>query len=281
MRTGYAAERAFVEKHAGSLMALDDLKTIRERIEARLHWEYGKTDRHAARRGRAGAAARLQRHRAQVRRTARRRGPRGESLLQPPARPDADADRGRRLLDQRRPGRGPHPQGGERHAGAGRDRRLRPRHAGRVDRRRRHLGRGDGGAGPGPDALVGPGGGRRAAGHRPLLRLDAQHPGAVPAAGAGRGLRLRAGQPAAVRDHRAQLEHGVPRVDHHRQRDQLRHHPARPLPRVAAPGQDRRGGAGGGAVGDALGDACRRRWRRAWPTHRWWRCSFAASGSSG
>jgi preprotein translocase subunit SecF len=42
VRTGYAAERAFVEKHAGSLMALDDLKTIRERIEARLHWEYGK-----------------------------------------------------------------------------------------------------------------------------------------------------------------------------------------------------------------------------------------------
>ena len=42
MRIGYAAERAFVEKHAGSLMALDDLKTIRERVEARLHWEYAK-----------------------------------------------------------------------------------------------------------------------------------------------------------------------------------------------------------------------------------------------
>jgi predicted exporter len=42
VRTGYAAERAFVEKHAGSLMALDDLKAIRARIEARLHWEYGK-----------------------------------------------------------------------------------------------------------------------------------------------------------------------------------------------------------------------------------------------
>jgi hypothetical protein len=42
VRTGYAAERAFVEKHAGSLIALDDLKTVRERIEARLHWEYGK-----------------------------------------------------------------------------------------------------------------------------------------------------------------------------------------------------------------------------------------------
>ena len=42
VRTGYVAERAFVEKHAGSLMALDDLKTIRERVEARLHWEYAK-----------------------------------------------------------------------------------------------------------------------------------------------------------------------------------------------------------------------------------------------
>ncbi len=42
VRTGYAAERAFVQKHAGSLMALDDLKTIRERVEARLHWEYAK-----------------------------------------------------------------------------------------------------------------------------------------------------------------------------------------------------------------------------------------------
>jgi uncharacterized protein len=42
VRTGYAAERAFVQKHAGSLMALDDLKTIRARVEDRLHWEYGK-----------------------------------------------------------------------------------------------------------------------------------------------------------------------------------------------------------------------------------------------
>jgi len=42
VRTGFAAERAFVEKHAGSLIALDDLQAIRERIEARLHWEYGK-----------------------------------------------------------------------------------------------------------------------------------------------------------------------------------------------------------------------------------------------
>ncbi|HXJ20400.1 MAG TPA: MMPL family transporter [Polyangia bacterium] len=42
VRTGYAAERAFVESHAGSLMALDDLRTIRQRIEDRLHWEYAK-----------------------------------------------------------------------------------------------------------------------------------------------------------------------------------------------------------------------------------------------
>jgi hypothetical protein len=42
VRTGFAAERAFVERHAGSLIALDDLQAVRERIEARLHWEYAK-----------------------------------------------------------------------------------------------------------------------------------------------------------------------------------------------------------------------------------------------
>jgi predicted RND superfamily exporter protein len=42
VRTGFAAERAFVEAHAGSLIALDDLRTIRQRIEDRLHWEYAK-----------------------------------------------------------------------------------------------------------------------------------------------------------------------------------------------------------------------------------------------
>ncbi len=42
VRTGYAAERAFVEAHAGSLIALEDLTTIRQRIEDRLHWEYAK-----------------------------------------------------------------------------------------------------------------------------------------------------------------------------------------------------------------------------------------------
>ena len=42
VRTGYAAERTFVETHAGSLIGLDDLKSIRQRIEDRLHWEYAK-----------------------------------------------------------------------------------------------------------------------------------------------------------------------------------------------------------------------------------------------
>ncbi len=42
VRTGFASERAFVEKHAGSLIALEDLRTIRQRIEDRLHWEYAK-----------------------------------------------------------------------------------------------------------------------------------------------------------------------------------------------------------------------------------------------
>jgi predicted RND superfamily exporter protein len=42
VRTGFATERAFVEDHAVGLLDLEDLKTIRERIEDRLHWEYGK-----------------------------------------------------------------------------------------------------------------------------------------------------------------------------------------------------------------------------------------------
>jgi predicted RND superfamily exporter protein len=42
VRTGFAAERAFVERHAGSLIDLEDLRTIRQRIEDRLHWEYGQ-----------------------------------------------------------------------------------------------------------------------------------------------------------------------------------------------------------------------------------------------
>jgi len=42
VRTGFAAERAFVEGHAAALLDLEDLKAIRERIEDRLRWEYGK-----------------------------------------------------------------------------------------------------------------------------------------------------------------------------------------------------------------------------------------------
>ena len=254
VRTGFAAERAFVEKHAGSLMALDDLKTIRERVEARLHWEYAKktdtlldadepappldfTDIEHKYAGQLGGGD------LEGNRFSNRQLGLTLMLIEVGGFSTSAAQAG-----------DPHPQGGGRHAGAGRDRRLRPRDEDRVHRRRRHLGRGDGRAGPGPDPLVGAGGGGRPAGHRPLLWMDAQHPGAVPAAGALRGLRLRAGQPAALPDHRAQFEHRVPGVDHHRQRDQLRHHPAGPLPRVAPAGEERRGGAGGGAVGDALGN---------------------------
>jgi predicted RND superfamily exporter protein len=42
VRTGFATERAFVENHAAALLDLEDLKTVRERIEERLHWEYAK-----------------------------------------------------------------------------------------------------------------------------------------------------------------------------------------------------------------------------------------------
>jgi predicted RND superfamily exporter protein len=42
VRTGFAAERAFVEGHGAALLDLEDLKTIRQRIEDRLHWEYAK-----------------------------------------------------------------------------------------------------------------------------------------------------------------------------------------------------------------------------------------------
>ena len=41
VRTGWQAERAFVEKHEAALLALSDLQLIRERIEDRIHWEYG------------------------------------------------------------------------------------------------------------------------------------------------------------------------------------------------------------------------------------------------
>jgi predicted RND superfamily exporter protein len=40
LRLGISAERAFVEGHAAQLLGVEDLRTIRERIEARLHYEY-------------------------------------------------------------------------------------------------------------------------------------------------------------------------------------------------------------------------------------------------
>lgn len=43
VRTGYEAERAFVSRHGAMLMDLGDLQLIRQRIEDRIHWEYGQT----------------------------------------------------------------------------------------------------------------------------------------------------------------------------------------------------------------------------------------------
>jgi predicted RND superfamily exporter protein len=43
VRLGFSAERAFIESHAPMLIDLVDLTIIRERIEDRLHYEYGKT----------------------------------------------------------------------------------------------------------------------------------------------------------------------------------------------------------------------------------------------
>jgi predicted RND superfamily exporter protein len=42
VRLGFAAERTFIERHAPMLVELSDLRMIRERIEDRLHYEYGK-----------------------------------------------------------------------------------------------------------------------------------------------------------------------------------------------------------------------------------------------
>jgi predicted RND superfamily exporter protein len=42
VRVGYKPEHDFVEKHAAMLLQLGDLQTIRERIEDRIHWEYGQ-----------------------------------------------------------------------------------------------------------------------------------------------------------------------------------------------------------------------------------------------
>jgi predicted RND superfamily exporter protein len=41
VRTGWQAERQFVETHTASLLALSDLQLIHARIEERIHWEYG------------------------------------------------------------------------------------------------------------------------------------------------------------------------------------------------------------------------------------------------
>jgi predicted RND superfamily exporter protein len=42
VRTGFQAEREFVEGHAALLMELGDLQEVRSRIEDRIHWEYGQ-----------------------------------------------------------------------------------------------------------------------------------------------------------------------------------------------------------------------------------------------
>ncbi|HVU52655.1 MAG TPA: MMPL family transporter [Polyangia bacterium] len=42
VRVGFKSEHEFVERHAAMLLPLADLRTIRERVEDRIHWEYGK-----------------------------------------------------------------------------------------------------------------------------------------------------------------------------------------------------------------------------------------------
>jgi predicted RND superfamily exporter protein len=42
VRTGFAAERAFIEKHAALLLDRADFQVVRERLEDRLRWEFGK-----------------------------------------------------------------------------------------------------------------------------------------------------------------------------------------------------------------------------------------------
>ncbi|MBN2576944.1 MAG: MMPL family transporter [Deltaproteobacteria bacterium] len=42
VRTGFAAERAFIERHAALLLERDDLHSICERIQDRLRWEFGQ-----------------------------------------------------------------------------------------------------------------------------------------------------------------------------------------------------------------------------------------------
>jgi predicted exporter len=42
VRVGFAAERAFLERHAALLLARADFETVRDRVEDRLRWEFGK-----------------------------------------------------------------------------------------------------------------------------------------------------------------------------------------------------------------------------------------------
>jgi predicted RND superfamily exporter protein len=42
VRVGFKSEHTFIEQHAAMLLPLSDLRTIRERVEDRIHWEYGK-----------------------------------------------------------------------------------------------------------------------------------------------------------------------------------------------------------------------------------------------
>jgi predicted RND superfamily exporter protein len=42
VRVGFKSEHEFVERHAAMLLPLPDLQTIRQRVEDRIHWEYGK-----------------------------------------------------------------------------------------------------------------------------------------------------------------------------------------------------------------------------------------------
>jgi predicted RND superfamily exporter protein len=42
VRVGFRTEHQFIEKHGSMLLRLDDLQTIRRRVEERIHWEYAK-----------------------------------------------------------------------------------------------------------------------------------------------------------------------------------------------------------------------------------------------
>ena len=130
VRTGFATERAFVENHAAALLDLEDLRTIRQRIEDRLHWEYGKEtgtllddtepapplDFSDVEKKYSDRAGRLR--------------PGGDALLQQEDGCHADAGRGRRVLDQRGAVGGADRARARRHEGAGRDRPVRARACG-------------------------------------------------------------------------------------------------------------------------------------------------------